>query len=177
METALEHILTNSYKADIISYLEAHPEDFEEAIKLAISDKQPYSWRAAWLLWSSMDKNDHRIKKYIKEIINTITTKNDNQQRELFIILQRMEIDEKYEGILFNICVDVWERINKKPSVRFNAFKLIMKIVKKHTDLFHEVDFLTQNQYMDSLSDTVKKSIYKMINELKGMNENATQKT
>ncbi len=175
METALEHILTNSYKADIISYLEAHPEDFKEAIKLAISDKQPYSWRAAWLLWSSMDKNDHRIKKYIKEIINTITTKNDNQQRELFIILQQMEIDEEYDGILFNICVNVWEKINKKPSVRFNAFKLIIKIAKKHPDLSHEVVFLTQNQYMDSLSNTVKKSIYKMINELKGKNENATQ--
>jgi hypothetical protein len=36
----------------LISYLSAHPEYFEEAITLAISDKQPYSWRAAWLLWS-----------------------------------------------------------------------------------------------------------------------------
>ena len=166
METGLEHILTNSYKADMISYLEAHPEDFEETIKLAISDKQPYSWRAAWLLWSCMDKNDQRIKKYIKDIINTLTTKNDDQQRELFIILQQLELDEEYEGVLFNNCVNVWEKINKKPSVRYNAFKLIIKIAKKHSDLSHEVVFLTQNQYMDSLSDTVKKSISKMIKEL-----------
>ena len=41
--------------------------DFEEIIKLAIVDKQPYSWRAAWLLWSCMDKNDQRIHKYIKK--------------------------------------------------------------------------------------------------------------
>ena len=166
METGLEHILTNSYKADMISYLEAHPEDFEETIKLAISDKQPYSWRAAWLLWSCMDKNDQRIKKYIKDIINTLTTKNDDQLRELFIILQQLELDEEYEGVLFNNCVNVWEKINKKPSVRYNAFKLIIKIAKKHSDLSHEVVFLTQNQYMDSLSDTVKKSISKMIKEL-----------
>ncbi|MCK5103860.1 MAG: hypothetical protein KAR17_13645, partial [Cyclobacteriaceae bacterium] len=92
METTLEHILTNSYKADMISYLESHPDDFEEAIRLAISDKQPYSWRAAWLLWSCMDKNDQRIKSYIKDIINTLTSKNDDQQRELFIILQQMEL-------------------------------------------------------------------------------------
>lgn len=167
METALEHILTNFYKAEMISYLESHPEDFEEAIRLAMTDKQPYSWRAAWLLWSCMDKNDQRIKKYIKDIINTLTTKNDDQQRELFIILQQMELDEEDEGLLFNICVDVWEKINKKPSVRYNAFKLIIKIAKKHPDLSHELIFLAQNQYMDSLSDTVKKSIYKMIKELK----------
>ena len=40
VETKLEHILTNSYKADMISYLKSHPEDFDEAIKLAIADKQ-----------------------------------------------------------------------------------------------------------------------------------------
>jgi small subunit ribosomal protein S8 len=34
METALEWTLTNSYKADMISYMAAHPEDFEEAIKV-----------------------------------------------------------------------------------------------------------------------------------------------
>ena len=33
METALEWTLTNSYKADMISYLAAHPEDFEERNK------------------------------------------------------------------------------------------------------------------------------------------------
>jgi len=51
----------------MISYLKSHPDDFEEIIKLAIVDKQPYSWRAAWLLWSCMDKNDQRIHKYIKK--------------------------------------------------------------------------------------------------------------
>jgi hypothetical protein len=167
METSLEHVLLNSYKVDMISYLESHPDEFEEAIKLAISDKQAYSWRAAWLLWSCMDKDDQRIKRYIEEIINTLATKNDNQQRELFIILQQMELDREYEGVLFNICVDVWEKINKKPSVRYNAFKLIIKIAKKHPELSREVTYLTHEQYMDYLSDAVKKSISKMIMGLK----------
>jgi hypothetical protein len=165
METELEWTLTNSYKADMISYLAAHPEDFEEAIKLAITDKQPYSWRAAWLLWSCMEENDQRIQGYLKRIINTISDKNDDQQRELLIILQKMEINEKLEGLLFNHCVTVWEKISKKPSVRYNAFKIIVKIAKKHPDLSHEIVFLTQDQYMDSLSPTVKRSISKLVKE------------
>lgn len=167
METALEWTLTNSYKADMISYLVAHPEDFEEAMKLAIADKQPYSWRAAWLLWSCMEENDQRIQGYLKKIINTISDKNDDQQRELLIILQKMEINEELEGSLFNHCVTVWEKIGKKPSVRYNAFKIIVKIAKKHPDLSHEIGFLTQDQYMDSLSPTVKRSISKMIKKIK----------
>jgi hypothetical protein len=163
METALEWILTNSYKSDMKSYLSAHPEDFEEAIKLAITDKQPYSWRAAWLLWSCMEKNDRRIQGYVKTIIEALSEKNDDHQRELLIILQQMDIHEELEGLLFNHCVTVWEKTSKKPSVRFNAFKLIVKIAQKHPDLSREIVFLTQDQYMDSLSSTVKKSIFAMI--------------
>jgi hypothetical protein len=166
METELEHILTNCYKSDMISHMDAHPEDFEEAIKLAISNKQPYSWRAAWLLWSCMEENDKRIQGDIKSIIETLATKDDDHLRELLIILQHMELNEEYEGLLFNICVTVWEKINKKPSVRFNAFKMIIKIAQKHPDLYHEIVLLTQFQYMDSLSPTVKRSISKMIKEL-----------
>ena len=167
METALEHILTSSYKAEMISYLNSHPKDFEEAIKLAVSNKQPYSWRAAWLLWSCMEKNDKRIKGYVKYIIDTISVKSDNQQRELLIILHKMEINEELEGLLFNHCVSIWQKISKKPSVRYNAFKMIVKIAKKHPDLYHEIILLTQIQYLDSLSSTVNNSIFEMIKEFK----------
>ncbi len=162
METVLEHILTNSYKAEMISYMKSHPEDFEEAIKLAIADKQSYSWRAAWLLWSCMEKNDLRLRRYVEEIIDTLHTKSENQLRELLIILQRMELNDHNEGKLFDICVNIWKKIGKKPSVRYNAFKLMVKIVKNHPDLSKEIEFLTESHYMDSLSDTAKKSISKM---------------
>ena len=63
-------------------------------------------------------------------------------------------------------CASVWEKINKKPSVRLTAFKIILKIAKKHPDLSHEIIFLTQNQYMDSLSPVVKRSVSRMIKEI-----------
>jgi len=164
METALEHILTSSYKVGMISYLRAHPEDFEEAIKLAISNKQPYAWRAAWLLWSCMEENDPRIQKYIKEIVNSVKLKLDGHQRELIKILIQMELNEKYEGLLFNICMDVWEQINKNPSVRHTAMKFIILMAKKHPELAKEITFLTQDQYFETLTPGVKRSISKMMN-------------
>ena len=164
-ETALEQVLTNSYKTGMISYMATHPEAFKEAIQLAISDKQPYSWRAAWLLWSCMEDNDHRLQEYITNIISTISNKNDPHQRALLKILLQMEINEEYEGILFNLCSTVWGKIKKKPSVRFTAFKMMVKIAINHHELSREIIFLTQEQYMDSLSPVAKKSIFKMIKE------------
>lgn len=166
MESAFEHKLMNSYKDEMISFMNAHPEFFDQAIKLAISDKQPYAWRAAWLLWSCMEENDNRIQKYIDSIVKSLKDKDDGHQRELLKILYRMKPKEKHDGILLNHCIDIWQQIDKTPSVRFNALKFIIKIVKKHPDLSREITFLIQDQYLETLSPGVKKSISRMMREL-----------
>ncbi|MBK8644902.1 MAG: hypothetical protein IPN15_22620 [Saprospiraceae bacterium] len=165
-ETKLEHLLTNSHKAEMIAYMESHPGDFTEVIKLAIADKQPYSWRASWLLWSCMDKNDKRVSKYLKKIIDILPKRKDNQQRELLMILQRMELNEEYEGQLFDTCTKIWEQVGKNPSLRYNAFKLMVSISKKHPGLIGEINSLTESYYTDTLSDNVKKSITKLMYDL-----------
>lgn len=149
----------------MISYMKSHPEDFEEVIRLAISDKKPYSWRAAWLLWRCMEKNDQRLHGYIKKIIDILPARNDNQQRELLLILQRMELDEEYEGNLFDICINIWKKIGKKPSIRYNAFRLMVKIAKKYPDLSNEIHILTQTPYIENLSTGIKKSILRSIDQ------------
>jgi hypothetical protein len=166
IETKLEHLLTNSHKAEMIAYMESHPGDFTEVIKLAIADKQPYSWRASWLLWSCMEKNDKRVRKYFKKIIDILPKRKDNQQRELLMILQRMELKDQYNGQLFDACINIWGQIGKNPSLRYNAFKLMVSISKKHPDLIREINSLTESNYTDTLSDSVKKSIAKLTKDL-----------
>jgi len=165
METRLEHILTHAYKADMISHLATHHEDFDEAIQLAVSDKQPYSWRAAWLLWSCMEENDPRIRDYIRIMINAIPSKKDGHQRELLKILQQMEIGEEDEGYLFDVCVTIWEKIHNRPSVRWHAFNTIVSIAKRYPWLFNEIHFLAEDHYLDTLSPGIKNSITRMIKD------------
>lgn len=162
MESKLEHILTHGYKEDMISYLNKHPEYFEEAIQLAISDKKPYSWRSAWLLWSCMDNNDIRIQKYLAEILDVLMAKPYNQQRELLQILWKMDLEEEYEGILFDCCVTIWEDVEKQSSVRYRAFLNIIKIAEKHPDLINEVKLLVQEQYLETLTPGAKHAIKKL---------------
>lgn len=166
MESALENKLLASYKAEMISFMEDHPEYFDEAIELAIGDKQPYSWRAAWLLWSCMEENDKRIQKYVKRIVETLDTKDDGHQRELLKILLQMELKEEYEGKLFDLCMNIWEQIDKAPAVRVNAFKFIFKIAKKHCELTKEISFLAQDHYLESLSPGAKHSVLKLMRKI-----------
>ena len=165
--TDLEQVLINSYKAGMIEYVESHPEDFDELVKLSIEDKQPFSWRAAWLLWSCMTKNDQRVFHYIDSMIKTLPTKRDGHQRELVKILSDMELNEDQEGQVFDICVSLWEKIGKKPSIRYTAFMEILKIAQKYPELANEISFLTQEHFTETLSPGVRKSINRMITDFK----------
>jgi len=166
LESVLENKLMTLYKEEMVDFLKSHPENFEEAVLLAISDKQPYSWRAAFLLASCIEENDIRIKKHIKTIVKCLPEKKDGHQRELLKILYKMKIKGKYEGQVFNICMNLLEQINKSSSVRITAFKFIVKISEKYPDLLNEISFILQDHYMESLSPGAKTSIKRTLKEL-----------
>jgi hypothetical protein len=163
MNSQLKSKLISSYKEEMVAFLKSQPEHFNEAIELAISDDQPFAWRAAFLLSSCMDDNDTRVKKYIKPILACIKSKKDGHQRELLKILCRMKLSDKEEGMVFDICIRLWEQISKDPSVRMTALKFIIKIAKDHQELLNEITPLMQDQYLELLSPGVKNSIRKMI--------------
>ncbi|HEX2961035.1 MAG TPA: hypothetical protein VHO43_04545 [Ignavibacteriales bacterium] len=166
METEFESVLLSFYRPDMISYMDNHPEEFEEAILLAVSGKQPFAWRAAWLLGICMEENDKRIKAYTELIIRSLADKTDGHQRELIKILSKMELNEDQKGFLFDFCVNLWKDIYKQPSMRSTALKIIVKIAKQYPDLSKEVALLTKDQYLNTLSPAIKKSVPKILKEL-----------
>ena len=113
-----------------------------------------------------MEENDKRIQKYVKSIVDTLETKDEGHQRELLKILLKMELTEEYESILFDHCMNIWEGINKSPSVRVNALKFIIKIAKKHPELAKEITFLTEDHYLEFLSPGAKNSVSRLMREL-----------
>jgi hypothetical protein len=166
METRLEHILINSHKSELISFMESHPGNFGDLIQLALSNKGRYSWRAAWLLWSCMSPNDKRLRKHIPKIIDVLPGKTDSQQRELLMVLQRMVLDKGLEDCLFQLCTTIWKTTDKNPSLRYNALKMIVKIAKRSPGLYRKITPLARPLYLDSLSGSVRKSISRMMEDL-----------
>jgi hypothetical protein len=165
-QSKLEWILTHSYKEKMIDYIRSNPLDFDKLIQLIFSDRQPYAWRAAWLLWSCMEDNDPRVRKYVPALISTLPVKPDNMKKDIFTILLKMEIDEEYEGILFDHCVSTWEDLGKKPAVRANALKIMMKIALKYPDLLSEIDTFTRDIYLQNSSTGLKRSVMKRVETL-----------
>lgn len=161
METPLEQTLISFQKTLMITHLEEHPEVFEQLIQLALGDKQPFAWRAAWLLSGYMKEDDPRIQPYTNDIIKVIPLKQDGHQRELIKILYMMELGQEHEGYVFDACITIWERINKSPSVRYHALRMIIKIVHNYPELSKEIDFLLQDHYLESLSPGIRRGVEK----------------
>ncbi len=167
LENPVEDILCNEQKAGMLAYMKANPKGIESLIQLSIIDKQPYSWRAAWLLSKCMDKNDKRIAPFVPQMIQRIKIGMHSQKRDLLTVLQKMEIPEDEEGLLFDICVDIWCRLDHIPSVRLNAFRMILKIANKIPELKEEVLLLAEEEYLDSLSGGIQTVVLRLINTLK----------
>lgn len=167
MSSILKEKLLSLHKEEMVAFLKSNSELFDEALQLALSDEHPFCWRAAFYLQDSMEENDERVRKYVKPILNCIKNKKDGHQRELLKILFKLNLNEKYEGILFDHCLYIWEQLGQEPSVRITALKFVIKIANKHPELKEEIFFLTQDHYLESLSPGVRKSIHKLMKNLK----------
>lgn len=167
MSATLRSILMKRRKPEMISFLLENPEYFEEAMELALQNEVDHSWRAAWMIVGTVKKNDPRIKPYILKILDIIPDRRDGHQRELLKILLTMKLEEDFESLLFDLSVQLWEQIRKKPSVRYYAFKGMINVAEKYPELKNEVLSLTQPHFVNPLSAGIRKGILKEIEELR----------
>ena len=166
MDQSLDEILTGRLgKKRIVTFLENHPELFDDVVKISLGDKDPQSWRAAWMIYHCMETNDNRILPHIDSILSVLSDKKDGHQREFLKVIRNMNLTEDQESFLFDICLTIWEEIEKSPSARGTAFETMLKIVEKYPELKGELGHLTQDHYTKSLSPGIKRVFFKMLEE------------
>lgn len=163
----LESVLMRRNKQEMVQFLTDHPEHFKKAMILALSNEPPLCWRAAWLVGGVIKKNDSRVKPHIHKIIKVLPSMEDGHQRELLKILLKMDLETSFEGLLFDLSVDLWEQVRKQPSVRSFAFKGMIKVAGKYPELKNDVFSLTQPHFVNSLSPGIRKGVLKDLDELK----------
>ncbi len=152
----------------MINFLKENPDLFDETIAISLGNLKPQSWRATWLVGHCIKANDKRIKPYINSILKEIKKKEDGHQREFLKIILKMKLNDKQEGTLFDICISIWEDINKSSSVRIFAFTTLSNLIKKYPELITEIEFLTENHYAETLSPGIRKSFDRIKTELFG---------
>lgn len=162
LDTILDKRLDKDF---LIQLFQEQNEVHASGIQTALSNQEPQAWRASWILNHCTKKNDPRILPYVDEFIEVLPQKKDGHQREILKILEKMKLDDEQEGRVFDFCMSLWENITKAPAVRYLAFKHIYKICEKYPELGGELEFICQNQYLESLSPGIQKIVRKMIKD------------
>lgn len=161
-----ELFLTKKSKDELLRFANSNEKNFQNIFEFSLLKNEENSWRAAWIIGHAMKKNDSRIEPFIKTLIDSIPEKTDGHQRQLMIILEKMTISEDLEGFLFDHCLSIWEDINKIPSTRITAFKILIKIAKNHPELLSELELWTSDYFTETLSAGIKHSLFNIKKEL-----------
>ncbi|MDR2148908.1 MAG: hypothetical protein LBE91_20905 [Tannerella sp.] len=159
----LKAALSTKYKSGLVSFLQANPDCFNELLQLALSDDRDYAFGAAWAITLIMEKNDTRLRDYVAEMIRILPHLKDGHKRALLMILRNMEIPEACEGELFDFCVSLWETTALAPSLRSCAFQNILCIAEKYPELQHEIQYLTEEKYLETLTKGIRHSVRLMM--------------
>lgn len=164
METPLEKSMIRGRKEAMIAFLRTHTNYIPEAFELALSDKQPYCWRAAWLLQSVLSKNDERLVHHINSLIQALPEKKDGHKRELLKLISLANWDEKMEGELFELCQHIWVQLQHSASLRVIAMEVLLRITHKYPELKQELALLLTDEYIDTLTPGIRRSLMKRLN-------------
>lgn len=161
----IERILTTLHKTQMIAFMKVHPALFDYLLQMSLSDKEPLAWRAAWLLWGVMKKNDKRVQPFVAEMIRILPLRKNNIQRELLKIIQGCDVPEDLQGEMFDECMKLWRDPANQPSVRWYALKWLLAMAEKYPELKNEVQASMDEETINSLSKGARHSVMLMMRE------------
>ena len=126
-----------------------------------LTENSKNSWRAAWVINHSTWKKDIRIIAFISDIINSIEGKKDGHQIEHLKIVAKQPLSENQDGCFFDICMNLWQDVNKQPAVRCYCMVFINKMSEKYPETENELEHLFGDYYTKTLSYGVQRSLFK----------------
>lgn len=165
-ETALEQKLLDLYKEEMIAYVSSEPGAYDEALQLALQQKQPYSWRSAWMIRSCSVPNDPRLKEYITPILQLLPKVHAGQQREFLTLLLNTTLNEDQEGLLYEFCINCWTDLQNQSGTRYKCFLFMLGMAKKYRDLKQEIKLVLDKDLIGTLSPGIKRAVVKRAGEL-----------
>ncbi len=123
---------------------------FNQLINLFLNGEYRVTQRAAWPLSYCAIAHPSFIKKNFEKLINNLAKPDlhNSIKRNTIRLLQQIEIPEKLEGVVMEICFNYVE--SPKEAVANKAFSLTIlgKLAKKYPEIIPEIKLLIEEQLM-----------------------------
>jgi len=122
-------------------------EKFCMLLDLALNEKDPVAWRAAWILDGSDELNPGLASSYLSKIIQKLPeVESSGTLRSLLRLLCRYPIDEEDQGILIDLCFGYMVSELYPVAVKVHAMQIIYNHVLIYPELKEELVTVIEDQ-------------------------------
>jgi len=122
-------------------------EHFETLLRLALHEKDPLAWRAAWLLDGCDEKKPGMARKHIPGIVKALPgLKSVGSIRSLLRMLTRHRIPENEQGLLIDLCFTYLVSERCPVAVKAHAMQVIYNHVLIYPELKNELIAVIEDQ-------------------------------
>ena len=123
---------------------EAH---FRSLLDIALLDKDPEAWRAAWVLDGSDEQNPGIALKHISAIVQQLLQlESRGSLRSMLRLLCRYEIHEEDQGLLIDLCFGYMVSELYPVAVKVHAMQIIYNHVLIYPELKDELVSVLEDQ-------------------------------
>jgi hypothetical protein len=130
-----------------IKEVQSSPEKFKSLLDIALREKDPLAWRAAWVLDGSDEKSPGLAVDYISAIVCKLPDlKSNGSTRSLLRMLCRYNIPEDDQGILIDLCFRYLVSELYPVAIKVHAMQIVYQHVLIYPELKEELVTVIQDQ-------------------------------
>lgn len=141
-----EHTKENCNK--IIAWVGNDLKRFNQLFKLFLNDEYRVTQRSAWPMSYCAIAHPEFIKNNFGTLIRNLQKPgiHDSIKRNTVRLLQSVEIPEKYEGAIMEVCFNYVESPKEAVAIKSFSLTILGKLAKKYPEIIPELKLLIENQ-------------------------------
>jgi hypothetical protein len=149
--SALANIPSGVGKDLLVGEVVQSESHFDTLLQLALHEKDPLAWRAAWVLDGSDEKKPGLARKHVSGIVKTLPeVKSIGTLRSLLRLLTRHAIPEEEQGLLIDLCFSYLVSELYPVAVKVHAMQVIYNHVLLYPELKNELITVIEDQAMNN---------------------------
>lgn len=142
----IEHSKKNCDK--IVTWIGNDKKRFNELFNLFLNDEYRVTQRAAWPLSFSAIAHPLLMKNNFEKLLHNLHRPNlhDSIKRNTVRLLQQIDIPEKYEGEVMDLCFQYVECPTEAVAIKAFSLTILGKLAKKFPEILPEIKLLIEEQ-------------------------------
>lgn len=157
----IEATLSVSSKRSIIAAakaLEDNPTLLKAVFELAISNRQPIAWRAAWIFSHMAEYKSPLLPALLPQIIKALQRLENHSQRGCFFrVVSFGEFKVEEYGELLDFCIDILLKPTDRPSHKFYCLDILEMFARQVPDLKSELVMVVEAALLNFETEVLRR--------------------